>query len=183
MSVFLLTLGENLGYHCANIASNYILKDYMKNTFEEGVFPALDLAAKLLQLKDIELWNQVELCGGQPTYALSWILTWFSHDIDDIAKVQLVFDACLATHPLFAVYITVAQILLSKRDLLEQETPEISGFIVFREMRENQSFNIEESIELAHKIYREFPPDGMFKLIEKDNKSTDTAKKEARRAH
>ena len=56
----------------------------------------------------------VEAIGGQPTYALSWILTWFSHDIDDIYKVQLVFDACLATHPLFCCYITVAQIYLSK---------------------------------------------------------------------
>lgn len=87
MSVFLLTLGENLGHHCANIASNYFIKDFMRKTFEQGVFPALDLAAKLLQLTDLELWNSVELCGGQPTYALSWLLTWFSHDIDELGKV------------------------------------------------------------------------------------------------
>lgn len=80
----------------------------MLSTFEQGVFPALDMCNKLLQLIDDDLWQLVEQIGGQPTYSLSWILTWFSHDIDEYKKVELVFDACLATHPLFCCYITVA---------------------------------------------------------------------------
>lgn len=108
VSVFLLTLGENLGYKCAEIATNYLIKDYMLSTFEQGVFPTLDLTNKLLNLIDQDLWQTVENIGGQPSYALSWILTWFSHDISDLSKVQLVYDAILATHPLFCCYITVA---------------------------------------------------------------------------
>ena len=83
MSVFLLTLGENLGFHCSNIASNYYIRDYMYPTFEIGVFPALDLTNKLVQLLDHDLWEVIELSGGQPNFALSWLLTWFSHDIDN----------------------------------------------------------------------------------------------------
>ena len=48
VSVFLLTLGENLGFHCCNIASNYYIRDYMYPSFETGVFPALDLTNKLI---------------------------------------------------------------------------------------------------------------------------------------
>lgn len=48
----MLTLGENLGYQCAEIASNYLIKDFMLSTFEVGVFPALDMTNKLLQLID-----------------------------------------------------------------------------------------------------------------------------------
>ena len=59
----------------------------MYPNFEIGVFPALDLTNKLLELIDKEMYDLVELGGGQPTYALSWILTWFSHDIDDLTKV------------------------------------------------------------------------------------------------
>jgi len=110
----------------------------MLDTFEIGVFPALDLANKLLDLIDHDLWELVELTGGQPTFALSWILTWFSHDIDELEKVQLVFDACLATHPLFCVYLAVSQMILSRDALIEYEVPEISGFVVFKEMRDNQ---------------------------------------------
>lgn len=87
VSVFLLTLGENLGYHCADIATNYVIRDFMYPNFEIGVFPALDLSNKLLQLIDKEMYELVEEGGGQPTYALSWILTWFSHDIDDLSIV------------------------------------------------------------------------------------------------
>jgi hypothetical protein len=87
VSVFMITVGENLGCKCAEIASNYLIKDFMLETFELGVFPALDLTSKLLQLLDEDLWQSVEAIGGQPTYSLSWILTWFSHDIDDIKKV------------------------------------------------------------------------------------------------
>ena len=108
VSVFLLTLGDNLGYYCAKIASNYLIRDFMNETFESGVLPALDLTSKLIQLIDIDLWNLIEQSGGQPNFAVSWILTWFSHDIDHFEKVQLIFDACLATHPLFNCYITVA---------------------------------------------------------------------------
>ena len=140
MSVFLLTLGENLGYKCAEIASNYMIKDFMLSTFEQGVFPALDMTNKLLHLIDNDLWLSVENMGGQPTYALSWILTWFSHDIDDLEKVQLVYDACLATHPLFCTYVTVARIVMAKEALLEHEMgPDISGFIVFKEMGQNRN--------------------------------------------
>ena len=87
MSVFLLTLGENLGFHCANIASNFLIHDYMKKSFDQGVMPTLDLSNKLLQLVDQELWDLVELTGGQPVFALSWLLTWFSHDVESLEKV------------------------------------------------------------------------------------------------
>jgi hypothetical protein len=64
VSIFLMTLGENLGYHCANIASNYLIKDFMLVNFELGVFPALDLTNKLLELIDNDLFELVELIGG-----------------------------------------------------------------------------------------------------------------------
>jgi CheY-like chemotaxis protein len=44
----------------------------------------------------------------------------------------------LATHPLFGTYIIVAQLVISRRALLDHEMPEISGFEVFKEMKNNQ---------------------------------------------
>lgn len=49
VSVFLLTLGENLGYYCAEAASRFLIKDFMLETFETGIIPALNLLMKLLQ--------------------------------------------------------------------------------------------------------------------------------------
>ena len=86
----------------------------MHEKFEVGVIPAFNWIQKLIQIYDPELYELIIESGGQPNFSLSWILTWFSHDIDNFEMVQLIFDACLATHPLFICYLTVAQIVLSK---------------------------------------------------------------------
>jgi hypothetical protein len=48
VSIFLLSLGQNLGFYCAEAASRFYIRDYMLKTFEEGVIPALALVAKLV---------------------------------------------------------------------------------------------------------------------------------------
>lgn len=113
----------------------------------------------------------VELSGGQPVFALSWLLTWFSHDVEALEKVQRIFDACLSTHPLFCVYITVAFMEISKTSLMEYECPEISGHAVFKEMRENQSYNIEEAIDLGYQYYKKYPIEEVYKMVEEENKN------------
>ncbi len=87
VSVFLLTLGENLGYYCAEAASRYLIRDYMLESFEGGVIPALRLVLKLLKFLDQELFEKIELAGGHPTFTLSWILTWYSHDLHNFPHV------------------------------------------------------------------------------------------------
>jgi len=52
VSVFLLTLGESLGFYCAEAVSLFYIKDYMLESFEPGVLPALNLMMKLLRQVD-----------------------------------------------------------------------------------------------------------------------------------
>ena len=131
----------------------------------------MDLSNKLLQLVDKDLWENIEESGGQPTFALSWILTWFSHDIENFEKVQLIFDACLSTHPLFCVYMTVAQIVICKEAFLEENEDCVpGGYIVSKTLRDNQEFNIDESIELGYKFFKEHPPEKVFQMINEENK-------------
>ena len=85
--------------------------------------------------------------GGRPHFAISWLLTWFAHDIDSFEKIQLIYDACLATHPCFVSYIIVAQMIISKNMLLGQDTDgmdmdqvmmkEDIAFMVFRNIKDN----------------------------------------------
>lgn len=88
VSVFLLTLGENGGFYCAEAASRFLIKDFMLESFEGGIVPALALTMRLLQEADSGVHEMVEEgCSGQPTFTLSWILTWFAHDIDSFERV------------------------------------------------------------------------------------------------
>ena len=55
MSVFLLTLDENSAFYCSNVVANYLIKDFMLKTFDDGVFPALNMTSKLIELVDVDL--------------------------------------------------------------------------------------------------------------------------------
>ena len=69
----------------------------MLESFEPGIIPALSLLMKLLKEADEDIYEMIEAGSyGQPTFSISWILTWFSHDIDQIKHVRRIFDACLA---------------------------------------------------------------------------------------
>lgn len=83
-----------------------------------------------------------ERAGVSPQLAISWVLTWFAHDLEHwyvmfssmlslslvlstyrlfIAtreSVTRIYDACLASHPLFVVYIATALIEVSIQYIL-----------------------------------------------------------------
>lgn len=81
VSVFLLTLGENMGFYCVEAASKHFIKDYMLESFEPGVMPALYLLMKLLEEADSDCYEMISSGGDIPSFSLSWILTWYSHDL------------------------------------------------------------------------------------------------------
>ena len=96
VSVLLLTLGENLGFYAADSLSRLLIRDYMLKNFEGGVMPLMKLLMQLLKEINPRCYDIMKFMGDIPTFSLSWVLTWFSHDIDEFAVVQRIFDACLS---------------------------------------------------------------------------------------
>lgn len=47
-----------------------------------------------------------------PFFALSWILTLFSHDVDTLEPIQRIFDYLIARNPISAIYLAVAVCLV-----------------------------------------------------------------------
>lgn len=59
VSVFLLTLGENLGFYCADAASRFWIWDFMLENFEPGVIPSLKLSMQILKKVDKECYDLI----------------------------------------------------------------------------------------------------------------------------
>lgn len=78
-----------------------------------------------------------------PFFALSWILTLFSHDIDTLPPVQRIFDYLIARNPISAIYLAVA-ILVSKR-------PQLLKLIA-------QHPEAHEDPSLLHPLFARLPP-------------------------
>ena len=97
--------------------------DYMKANFSQ-LQTALRLTLfPLLGLLDEQVHNHLSECEMEPFFALSWIITWFSHDIRDTVLVKRLFDLFLVSHPLMPIYVSIAMILhpVNRQLVLETE--------------------------------------------------------------
>jgi Rab-GTPase-TBC domain len=65
----------------------------------------------LLATLDAELHNHLYDAGMEPFFCLSWVITWFAHEIRDTALVKRLFDVFIVSHPLFSVYVAVAMVI------------------------------------------------------------------------
>ena len=87
------------------------LRDAMRPNFQQ-----LQSALKLIVMPltatfDPQLHAHLYDCEMEPYFCLSWVITWFSHDIRDTAVVKRLFDFFIVSHPLMAVYMSVAMMI------------------------------------------------------------------------
>ena len=87
------------------------LRDAMRSNFR-----TLQAALKLVVMPltaafDPELHSHLHDCEMEPYFCLSWVITWFSHDVRDTRLVKRLYDFFIASHPLMAVYVSVAMMI------------------------------------------------------------------------
>lgn len=93
---------------CLGQLSSY----HLRGSFED---PALWLQTCFLPLmEDVEpalgdLWNEY---GLPVSFAKQWVACWFAQDIADATVASRILDACLVSHPLFPLYLSVALVAL-----------------------------------------------------------------------
>jgi hypothetical protein len=66
------------------------------------------LMKRLLRTVDPEYANMLKEAGPLPYYALSSVLTAFSHDVPTLPLIQHIFDYVLARPPIVLIYLTAA---------------------------------------------------------------------------
>ena len=74
---------------------------------------------KLIEIVDSQLHQSLTvLYQNEASFAISWVLTWFSHDRDDLEDIFLIFDFCMASHPASTIYLAAAAVLLYREQVL-----------------------------------------------------------------
>merc|ERR1712087_494394 len=90
---------------------------------EELNFAALSLIFEIINYHDAELndlFQQIESAHCL-SFAVSWILTMFAHEIKQISVIARVYDYCLAafaSNEFVSIYLAAALLLYFKKDLL-----------------------------------------------------------------
>ncbi|CAN0551511.1 unnamed protein product, partial [Ectocarpus sp. 12 AP-2014] len=106
--LLLVTSNTELTYALTERVSHYFFRrDSMREDF--GVLTYLMHLLPVITLRfDKELSTFVSSSKVEPYYCMSWVLTWFSHDLQDQKTVSRLYDVLLGAHPTLVLYICAA---------------------------------------------------------------------------
>lgn len=119
-SVLLLVADEAAAFDMLCHLATGHLRDATRSSLDP-VIELLGLMGPIVAAADEELANHLSAQGLPPFYALSWFITWFSHDLADFGEVCRLFDLFLATHPLMPLYVGAAAMHTQRQQLLAAE--------------------------------------------------------------
>lgn len=156
-SVLLIVLGEKDAKDALLILSVFWLHDFMAKTLDPTL-GHIALMSKLLSTKDPELGRFLSSIPEYlPHFCISWIITWFGHNVHTIDKAARIYDLVLCTDPLMPIYITTTILISARLQILalEPEMSEVHGFlskIIIDEL------NIENIISQSLELHATVPP-------------------------
>jgi len=81
----------------------------------------MSLIFPLLELGDSRVVRRLSQVGIEPYFVVSWIITWFSHDVKDLDVVSRLFDVMLSSHPLYCLYMCAALVMANGKEILDCE--------------------------------------------------------------
>ena len=102
------SMGMTLACQVLLQISQQHLRDPMRANFIQLQAALKLVLMPLIAAFDSELHSHLFDCDMEPFFAISWIITWFAHDVRDTAVVKRLFDFFLVSHPMMPIYMSVA---------------------------------------------------------------------------
>jgi hypothetical protein len=169
-TIFLLVCGESKGCVVVEGLSRYHIRESLRSSLDR-VVKVLDMVIPLVGLVDPEIGKLFRSANMHSFFTLSWVLTWFSHNLVSFDKICRIFDFLLASHPLMPVYLAAAFIISRKKDLLVVEC-EFSAIHAFFQNIPHD-VDVDKLILHCAKIFCDLPPalafKGMFSVFPTDS--------------
>lgn len=121
VSVLLVSMhSERLAYACIAALARSHLRDFMMPNLRTPMAFA-DLLYPLLARTAPDVHDHITRADVQPYFMIAWLLTWMSHVLDDWDTAALIFDHCIASHPLFILYLAAAIVIHRRHELLSED--------------------------------------------------------------
>ncbi|KKA27078.1 hypothetical protein TD95_001143, partial [Thielaviopsis punctulata] len=155
--VFLLVLPPPLRARAVCRLSLCRIRDFMLPNMGPTI-AQLRLIPDILHAADPPLRRH--LAGTDPFYALAGTLTMYAHNIERYGDIARLFDALLATPPVFSVYM-FAQIILSRRHMLLDIPADDHAMLHVMLSRVPQPLDLEAIIAATQKLLCRIPPESL----------------------
>jgi hypothetical protein len=183
-AVLLFVCGEYAAYRLLSKLAKSHLRDCTRPTLEPAV-EVLSMLYPILRVADPELVQYInslkEPALEMPYFALSWHMTWFSHDVLSLEQCARLFDLFMSSHPLMPLYVA-AVVIHKQREMILNCGPG-AGDVVYSKLKNMKIFadigNTFEADELAKEaaaLYQKAPPKVLARLRRKNLQNSTTLK-------
>lgn len=103
-TVMLVVEDDFLAFAISEYIALHYVSDYMKENFDI-VSQFLKILLVLIRSADLELFEHLEQARMEPFFAISWLITWFSHDVKHLSGIARIYDVLLSSPPIFCFYL------------------------------------------------------------------------------
>eukprot|EP00803_Ostreobium_quekettii_P011044 evm.model.scf_763.6 EVM.evm.TU.scf_763.6 scf_763:49464-53228(+) len=155
-SVLLLTVGERLAFPILCRLATCHLRDCTRPTLEP-VAELLQLQVPILDMTDRPLARVLEGMQVPCYFALSWYITWFSHDVKSLTEVARLFDLFLSAHPMMPLYVGAACMAAAREELIYVDDVSLMHQALVN-LRIGKYITTEELIRQALALYAKAKP-------------------------
>lgn len=152
---FLLCMDEDLAFAMVDRLALGNMREYLDDTMERTSL-LLNYIYPLVNKCNPELCQHMERCDLGTIFALSWVITWFSHVLGDIHRILRVFDFFIASHRLMPVYLSAAFVLYREKDIYA--AGDEMGYIHKCLSTIPSDLPLESLLERAGDLYLQYPP-------------------------
>jgi hypothetical protein len=136
--------------------SKYALRDFMLSTLAPSM-SMLPLAHDIIRVYDPDYYRI--LSDVEPYYAVSPLLTWFMHNLENYQDACRVLDLLVASaDPSMVLYLIAAQTIFRKQQVADADGDPDLIFHVLSKPRHEGDASLESWLQLAVKLYESIRP-------------------------
>nr|KAJ3420087.1 hypothetical protein HK105_006134 [Polyrhizophydium stewartii] len=172
-AVLQLVLGERLARAAAPNLALIWLRDFMEPNLSSSM-KHVECIHPILLRGDPELYRFLAAAadaggggkGGAEAFhtwfAVSWVLTWLSHDVRTINEAMRLMDLFLCSGPLMPVYASAAIVISARAKLLGLDPDELDMAVIHStvvKLPGLPGFDVEKVATLALDLYERIPPE------------------------
>ncbi|XP_065064914.1 TBC1 domain family member 20-like isoform X2 [Rhopilema esculentum] len=154
----LRVVGEDLAMALLEQLSLHHIRDFMDVNMER-TNKMLALIHPILSKMDISLAAFIQSAEVGQIFALSWLITWFGHNLERFSVIVRLFDVFIATNPFMPIYVGAAIIESDVENVMELDC-EMSTVHSYLSKLPN-GLILEETeyiISKAYRTYLQYPP-------------------------
>lgn len=162
-SIFYLVFEDDpLTFSCIEALALYFIRDDMRENFD-SVMELMRLVFVVIEKVDFELYQYLTATKAEPFFTISWLLTWFAHDISHMQDIARLYDAILCSHPIYIIYLCSSFTMYYRSALMSKERDFGSVQNFFVKAPTVLGVPLEDIIRDADTIYSLFPEDELVR--------------------